>query len=204
MRPNARATRSRASRRHPVPPTSWPRRHRVEHRAMSSGARGGGHTGGGSEAAVRPRRIESAICDSAPRGENTFVKPPRTEEDAADQYRTTLQWSRRAIGLKVFMSLAEGASSGLAERIDHQARMGETLRGKLNDAGWTIVNRYTHCSPSDLLHARGHPRGPAHDRRHRPLAPGSRAGLDIRCRSRPAREGPTRVHHELPNRRRGP
>ena len=33
----------------------------------------------------------------------TSYMPPLTEGEGADQYRTTLQWSRRAIGLKVFM-----------------------------------------------------------------------------------------------------
>jgi glutamate/tyrosine decarboxylase-like PLP-dependent enzyme len=70
----------------------------------------------------------------------TSYMPSATEVETEDQYRTTLQWSRRAIGLKVFMALAERASSGLAERIEHQARMGDVLRSKLDDAGWTVVN----------------------------------------------------------------
>jgi glutamate/tyrosine decarboxylase-like PLP-dependent enzyme len=66
--------------------------------------------------------------------------PSRTGDEIADQYRTTLQWSRRAIGLKLFMCLAERGRSGFAERIDHQARIGDTLRAKLKDAGWIVVN----------------------------------------------------------------
>jgi hypothetical protein len=69
--------------------------------------------------------------------------PSRPGEEIADQYRTTLQWSRRAIGLKLFMCLAERGRSGLAERIDHQARIGDTLRAKLKDAGWIVVNDTT-------------------------------------------------------------
>jgi len=66
--------------------------------------------------------------------------PSGAGEETADQYRTTLQWSRRAIGLKLFMCLAERGRSGLVERIDHQARLGDTLRTKLRNAGWIVVN----------------------------------------------------------------
>jgi aromatic-L-amino-acid decarboxylase len=71
---------------------------------------------------------------------STSYMPSGTGEETADQYRTTLQWSRRAIGLKLFMSLAEKGSSGLAQQIDHQARIGDALRAKLNGAGWIVVN----------------------------------------------------------------
>ena len=52
----------------------------------------------------------------------------------------TLQWSRRAIGLKVFMSLAELGGAGLSGQIEHQARMGDLLKEKLTAAGWIVVN----------------------------------------------------------------
>lgn len=58
-----------------------------------------------------------------------------------DPYRCTVQWSRRFIGLKLFMALAERGESGYAEMIEHQARMGEALRQSLQRAGWRIVNR---------------------------------------------------------------
>lgn len=70
----------------------------------------------------------------------TSYMPAEAGEDAVDAYRTTLQWSRRAIGLKLFMSLAERGGRGLSEQIDHQARMGELLHEKLVAAGWIVVN----------------------------------------------------------------
>src|SRR6185312_295339 len=70
----------------------------------------------------------------------TSYMPAASGEDTADPYRTTLQWSRRAIGLKLFMSLAERGGVGLREQVDHQARMGDLLRKKLASAGWIIVN----------------------------------------------------------------
>lgn len=67
--------------------------------------------------------------------------PPGVQETVSDPYRTTLQWSRRAIGVKVFMRLAELGHTGLAQQIDHQARMGELLRTKIRAAGWIIANQ---------------------------------------------------------------
>ncbi len=50
------------------------------------------------------------------------------------------QWSRRFIGLKLFLALAERGESGYIEMIEHQARMGDVLRELLKRAGWRIVN----------------------------------------------------------------
>jgi len=48
--------------------------------------------------------------------------------------------SRRFIGLKLFLALAEHGESGYVEMIDHQARMGDVLRGALQRTGWRVVN----------------------------------------------------------------
>ncbi len=58
-----------------------------------------------------------------------------------DPYTSTVQWSRRFIGLKLFLALAERGASGYAEMIEHQAQMGEVLRRSLERAGWRIVNK---------------------------------------------------------------
>jgi glutamate/tyrosine decarboxylase-like PLP-dependent enzyme len=58
-----------------------------------------------------------------------------------DPYTSTVQWSRRFIGLKLFLSLAERGESGYAEMVEHQARMGDVLRRSLERTGWRIVNR---------------------------------------------------------------
>jgi glutamate/tyrosine decarboxylase-like PLP-dependent enzyme len=65
---------------------------------------------------------------------------PGQTEDVEDPYRTTVQWSRRAIGLKVFLSLAELGLPGYGELIDRQARMGDLLRARLEASGWVVVN----------------------------------------------------------------
>jgi len=60
--------------------------------------------------------------------------------EAADPYLVSAQWSRRFIGLKVFMSLAAVGRDGFAAQIEHDCRLGDYLRVRLRD-GWRIVNR---------------------------------------------------------------
>lgn len=85
----------------------------------------------------------------------TSYMPMKTGEGTFDQYATTAQWSRRMIGLKVFMALAELGTNGYADIIDHQAQMGDYLRDQLHEIGWIVVNNtqlpvvcFTH---SDIL-----------------------------------------------------
>jgi glutamate/tyrosine decarboxylase-like PLP-dependent enzyme len=66
--------------------------------------------------------------------------PPPSDASTADPYATSAQWSRRFIGLKLFLSLAERGESGYAAMIEHQVRMGDLLRETLTRDGWTIVN----------------------------------------------------------------
>jgi len=57
-----------------------------------------------------------------------------------DPYTTSAQWSRRFIGLKLFLALAQYGESGYVEMIEHQTRMGDVLREALQSSGWQIVN----------------------------------------------------------------
>jgi glutamate/tyrosine decarboxylase-like PLP-dependent enzyme len=50
------------------------------------------------------------------------------------------QWSRRFIGLKLFMALAQQGEAGYAAMLDHQVVMGNVLRESLLASGWRIVN----------------------------------------------------------------
>jgi len=70
----------------------------------------------------------------------TSYMPPQTAGPVDDPYTTSIQWSRRFIGLKLFMALAEHGEAGYVEMIEHQARMGDVLRDALARAGWRIVN----------------------------------------------------------------
>jgi aromatic-L-amino-acid decarboxylase len=73
------------------------------------------------------------------RAETSYM-PAATAGPVLDPYTTSVQWSRRFIGLKLFLALAERGESGYVEMIDHQARMGDVLRASLRRAGWRIVN----------------------------------------------------------------
>src|SRR6202451_58775 len=57
-----------------------------------------------------------------------------------DPFTTSAQWSRRFIGLKLFMALAQQGETGYIEMIEHQTRMGHVLREALRASGWRIVN----------------------------------------------------------------
>jgi aromatic-L-amino-acid decarboxylase len=65
---------------------------------------------------------------------------PDAEPGTYDNYQQTIQWSRRAIGLKVFLTLAELGREGVARLVDHQAAMADHLRAALQAEGWTIAN----------------------------------------------------------------
>ena len=70
----------------------------------------------------------------------TSYMPGKTAGPARDPYTTSVQWSRRFIGLKLFLALGERGESGYVAMIEHQARMGDVLRDSLKRAGWRIVN----------------------------------------------------------------
>jgi glutamate/tyrosine decarboxylase-like PLP-dependent enzyme len=57
-----------------------------------------------------------------------------------DPYTNSAQWSRRFIGLKLFMALAHHGESGYVEMIEHQTAMGDLLREELTNSGWKIAN----------------------------------------------------------------
>jgi glutamate/tyrosine decarboxylase-like PLP-dependent enzyme len=57
-----------------------------------------------------------------------------------DPLTHSAQWSRRFIGLKLFMTLAERGEAGYAATIEYQSKMGDLLRDRLSASGWHIVN----------------------------------------------------------------
>ena len=65
---------------------------------------------------------------------------PPAVADTFDQYVTTIQWSRRFIGLKLFMTLAELGWDGMAKLIEGQSAMSDLLRTRLESKGWIVVN----------------------------------------------------------------
>jgi len=71
----------------------------------------------------------------------TSYMPSKATGPAFDPYTTSVQWSRRFIGLKLFLALAHKGESGYIEMIEHQARMGDVLRDAVQEGGWRVVNR---------------------------------------------------------------
>ena len=71
---------------------------------------------------------------------DTGYVPSTSNAEDLEPYQSTFQWSRRLMGLKVFMALASLSAGGYAQMLDAQVRMGNTLRHKLANAGWKVVN----------------------------------------------------------------
>ncbi|MFW9903503.1 MAG: pyridoxal phosphate-dependent decarboxylase family protein [Candidatus Thorarchaeota archaeon] len=58
-----------------------------------------------------------------------------------DPYSHSVQWSRRFIGLKVFLSLTVAGWEGYIKTIRHQVAMGDFLRQELEKSAWQVVNK---------------------------------------------------------------
>lgn len=73
---------------------------------------------------------------------NTAYMPKEGERlPVVDPYVHSLQWSRRFIGLKMFLTLATTGWSGYAEVLRRQSEMGDLLRERLTESGWNVLNR---------------------------------------------------------------
>lgn len=78
--------------------------------------------------------------------EKTFgVTTPYMPKDA-DKLKVTqpfthsIQWSRRFMGLKLYLALLMYGWQGYEQTIDHQIEMGKYLKRRLKTEGWTIMN----------------------------------------------------------------
>ena len=73
---------------------------------------------------------------------STAYMPKEGERlSVVDPYVHSVQWSRRFIGLKLFLTLATTGWSGYAEVLRHQSEMGDLLRERLTESGWSVLNR---------------------------------------------------------------
>jgi glutamate/tyrosine decarboxylase-like PLP-dependent enzyme len=85
---------------------------------------------------TRHNQILSEACrittDYMPRDASAF--------GVNDPFAHSMQWSRRFIGLKVFLSLAVAGWEGYAEVIRRQTAMGDYLRSELEKSDWEVVN----------------------------------------------------------------
>ncbi|WP_033330279.1 MULTISPECIES: pyridoxal phosphate-dependent decarboxylase family protein [Actinomadura] len=65
---------------------------------------------------------------------------PAEIPDTVDPYTSSQQWSRRFMGLKLFLSLAVAGREGYAAQLDHDADLADGLRERITAAGWDVVN----------------------------------------------------------------
>ena len=65
---------------------------------------------------------------------------PSASLERRDAYIHSLQWSRRFIGLKLFMALAQLGVDGYARMIRRQLELGRYLRESLHAHGWNVRN----------------------------------------------------------------
>ena len=58
----------------------------------------------------------------------------------ADPYLTTLQWSRRFMGLRLFLALGAAGWPGYAEHVERAVALGRRFAAGLERHGWRILN----------------------------------------------------------------
>lgn len=78
--------------------------------------------------------------DQAFRVDNPYM--PREADGAAvvDQYQQGLQWSRRFIGLKLWLSLRLHGWEGYRAAVERMQRVGDYLQDRLLADGWHVLN----------------------------------------------------------------
>ncbi len=57
-----------------------------------------------------------------------------------DPYVTSVQWSRRFVGLRLFLSLAVAGWSGYGEHVERSVELAGLLRERIAERGWRIAN----------------------------------------------------------------
>ncbi|HKS28567.1 MAG TPA: pyridoxal-dependent decarboxylase [Pyrinomonadaceae bacterium] len=70
----------------------------------------------------------------------SYMPRESLEFGVQDPYNHSMQWSRRFIGLKVFLSLAVAGWEGYEAAIRHQTAMGRLMREELEASRWRVVN----------------------------------------------------------------
>jgi homoserine O-succinyltransferase len=83
--------------------------------------------------AADPSLLPSVFGTSA-----TFM-PPSQRPDL-DPYVTSVQWSRRFAGLRLFLTLATAGWDGYAQHVERSVFLGRRLAQLLSQMGWRIVN----------------------------------------------------------------
>ncbi len=81
---------------------------------------------------ARPQALSRAFAVAA------SYMPSRAE--AVDPYLTTAQWSRRFLGLRLFLSLAAAGWAGHGAQVERAVALGESLAEMAKTRGWAVAN----------------------------------------------------------------
>lgn len=82
------------------------------------------------------------ILDATFRVDRSPYMPGHTYASSeSEPYKESLEWSRRFVGLKLWMTLAVHGVDGYARVLRHQIAMGDHLRSRLAASRWRIENR---------------------------------------------------------------
>jgi aromatic-L-amino-acid/L-tryptophan decarboxylase len=60
--------------------------------------------------------------------------------EIVDPFSHSIQWSRRFIGLKLYLPMLVFGWNGYAEVIRHQIKIGDYLKQRLQERGWLVKN----------------------------------------------------------------
>jgi glutamate/tyrosine decarboxylase-like PLP-dependent enzyme len=80
------------------------------------------------------------ILDRTFRTQTGYMPREAAGMEVVDPYGHSMQWSRRFIGLKLFLTLAVAGWDGYAETLRNQVALGDRLRRKLRASDWEVIN----------------------------------------------------------------
>jgi glutamate/tyrosine decarboxylase-like PLP-dependent enzyme len=80
------------------------------------------------------------ILDRTFRVQTGYMPREAAGMEVVDPYAHSMQWSRRFIGLKLFLTLAVAGWNGYAETLRGQVALGDRLRRQLEASDWEVVN----------------------------------------------------------------
>ncbi len=81
-----------------------------------------------------------SILESTFRITAEYMPKDGNSQEATDPYVRSIQWSRRSLGLRFYMSLLFFGWDGFEQTLNHHMAMGELLKNKLIEKGWQIQN----------------------------------------------------------------
>lgn len=78
-----------------------------------------------------------AVLPAAFQVGNSFMP---SQAPSVDPYMTSMQWSRRFLGLRLFLSLATGGWAGHAAQTERAVDLAASLRARVEPRGWRAAN----------------------------------------------------------------